>query len=72
MMKELTIKYSMAYDNTDFKAVVDDFCAGKFPGCGQMITARISLDDVVEQGFEELVNNKDKHVKIVATPRRKQ
>lgn len=70
MVKELTIKFSLAYDNTDFKAVVEDFCADKFPGCEQMITARISLDDIVGKGFEELIHKKDKHVKIVATPRR--
>lgn len=28
MMKEITVKFSLAYDNTDFKAVVDDFIAG--------------------------------------------
>lgn len=28
-MKEITVKFSMAYDNTDFKAVVDDFIAGE-------------------------------------------
>ena len=35
-----------------------------------MITARIALDDVVEQGFEQLVKSKDHHVKIIATPKR--
>jgi (R,R)-butanediol dehydrogenase/meso-butanediol dehydrogenase/diacetyl reductase len=34
-----------------------------------MITARVSLDDVVEQGFEALVKHKDLHSKIIATPR---
>jgi hypothetical protein len=34
-----------------------------------MITARIALDDVVEQGFEALVKHKDQHSKIIATPR---
>lgn len=29
MMKEISIKFSMAYDNIDFKAVVDDFIAGE-------------------------------------------
>lgn len=68
--KEITIKFSLAYDNKDFKAVVEDFVAGKYVGCENMITARISLDDLVEKGFEELVKNMDQHVKIVATPRR--
>lgn len=69
MLKEITIKFSMAYDNTDFKAVVDDFIAGKFAGAEKMITSRILLRDLPGQGFEELINNKDHHVKIVATPK---
>lgn len=34
-----------------------------------MVTARISLEDVVQGGFEQLVNNKDNHVKILVTPK---
>ena len=34
-----------------------------------MITARISLDDLVNEGFEQLVKNKDHHSKIIATPK---
>lgn len=30
-----------------------------------MVTARISLEDVVEGGFEELIRNKDEHIKII-------
>jgi (R,R)-butanediol dehydrogenase/meso-butanediol dehydrogenase/diacetyl reductase len=33
-----------------------------------MITARVSLDDVVADGFEELIRNKDQHIKIIVTP----
>lgn len=32
------------------------------------ITKKISLDELVQGGFEELINNKDTHVKIMATP----
>lgn len=35
-----------------------------------MITSRIHLDDVVNLGFEELLQNKDNHVKILVTPKR--
>lgn len=35
-----------------------------------MITSRIHLEDVVEKGFKELITNKDKHVKILVTPKR--
>lgn len=68
--KEITIRFSLAYNNNDFAAVVADFIAGKYAGCGSMITARISMDDLVEKGFQELLNNMDQHCKIVATPKR--
>ena len=34
-----------------------------------MITSQILLDDVVTKGFEELVANKDDHIKIMVTPK---
>lgn len=68
--KEVTIKFSLAYNHEDFAAVVADFIAGKYAGCGSMITARLDLNDLVEKGFKELLNNMDQHCKIVATPRR--
>jgi hypothetical protein len=42
---------------------------GKFQGYQKMITRRVALKDVVQQGFEELLNNKDKHVKIMISPK---
>ncbi len=33
-----------------------------------MITSKISVDDVVSKGFDELITNKDRHVKILVTP----
>lgn len=43
---------------------------GKFEGVEKLITSRILLDDVVSKGFEELVTNKDDHIKIMVTPKR--
>jgi len=37
-----------------------------------MVTSRISLEDVVAKGFEELVNNRDEHIKIMISPKLKQ
>lgn len=34
-----------------------------------MVTARIALDDLKEKGFDQLIKNKDEHIKILATPR---
>lgn len=30
-----------------------------------MITSRIPLKEAVTQGFDELINNKDEHIKIM-------
>lgn len=64
------MRFSMAYDDRDFRAVVKDFITGKFEGVGKMITSRISIEDLVVGGLEELVHKKDHHVKIVATPKK--
>ena len=76
----------MSYSEKDFKETFDDWVAGmfqaerrdpvmlilpgKFKGFEKLVTARIALEDVVEKGFEELVNYKDDHVKILVTPKR--
>ncbi|CQR73477.1 Sorbitol dehydrogenase [Sporomusa ovata DSM 2662] len=33
-----------------------------------MITGKISIDDIIEKGFEELVNRKEQNVKIIVRP----
>lgn len=43
---------------------------GRISGYEKMVTGRISVEDIVAKGFEELVNNKDEHIKIMVTPRR--
>jgi hypothetical protein len=32
---------------------------------GDMITSKISLENVVENGIKELIKNKEKHVKVL-------
>lgn len=32
-----------------------------------MITSKVHVDDIVSKGFDELVKNKDEHVKILVT-----
>ncbi len=34
----------------------------------QLITARIHIDEIVEQGYSELIKNKDAHLKILVSP----
>lgn len=43
---------------------------GKFKGLERMVTSRIHLDDISKKGFDELVTNKDEHIKILVTPHR--
>ncbi|KAJ4377980.1 hypothetical protein N0V83_000810 [Neocucurbitaria cava] len=70
MLKEITVKYSLAYHDQDFKETVEAFVAGKFKGVERMVTSRIHIDDISKKGFDELVTNKDQHIKILVTPDR--
>ncbi|KAH7127190.1 chaperonin 10-like protein [Dendryphion nanum] len=67
LAKEITLKASLAYNDKHFKETVDAFVAGKFKGLENMVTSQIHVDDIVEKGFEELVHNKDQHIKIMVT-----
>jgi len=69
MLKQITVKASMSYTDQDFAETVELFKAGRFKGYEKMVTDRIALEDVVTKGFEELVNHKDDHIKILVTPR---
>jgi (R,R)-butanediol dehydrogenase/meso-butanediol dehydrogenase/diacetyl reductase len=33
-----------------------------------MITGKIRLDDILEKGFKELIENKDNNIKILVSP----
>lgn len=70
MFHELTIKFSLGNNDNDYREVVEDFVAGKFSGAEALITRRLPVEDLAEKGLEELVKNKDDHVKIVATWRK--
>ncbi|KAJ4298879.1 hypothetical protein N0V90_004122 [Kalmusia sp. IMI 367209] len=86
LMKEISLKASITYNDCAFKNTVDAFVAGqssfvghvgnangvlgKFDGIESMVTSRIHIDNIVEKGFEELVRNKDQHIKIMVTPRK--
>lgn len=68
--RELRIRFSLGNDDNDYREVVEDFVAGKFAGAEALITRRLPVEDLAEKGLEELVRNKDDHVKIVATWRK--
>ena len=43
---------------------------GAFPGLSKFITSRISLEDVVEKGFKELISHTEDHIKILVSPKK--
>jgi threonine dehydrogenase-like Zn-dependent dehydrogenase len=59
----------MVYTEDDFRKTVDAFVKNEFDGIAKMVTSRIALENIVEQGFEALVHEKDDHIKILVTPR---
>ena len=70
MFRELTINFSLGNNDSDYREVVEDFVAGRFAGVEALITRRLPVEDLAEKGLEELVKNKDDHVKVVASWRK--
>lgn len=58
---------SLAY-NGEFATAIDLLNDGRL-NAKPLITGKISIDDIVEKGFEELVNRKDENIKIIVRPR---
>ena len=65
--REINIRFSLGNDDNDYREVVEDFVKGKFKGAEALITRRLPVEDLAEKGLDELIRNKDDHVKIVAT-----
>ena len=42
---------------------------GQLQGYENMVTHRITIDDVVDQGFRRLLRNKDGDIKVLVTPK---
>lgn len=66
VIKEITLRGSMAYAH-DHAAVIALIQEGSID-LEPLITSRIALDDVVEQGFERLIENNETEVKILVHP----
>lgn len=64
VLGELTVAGTIAYTPQDFSDTISMLQDGQIQTEG-IITERIPLSDVVEGGFEELVDHKDRHVKIL-------
>ncbi|WP_328285338.1 2,3-butanediol dehydrogenase [Desulfovibrio sp. X2] len=58
---------TLAYTLSDFQGVSALLRNGRLKA-GPMITGRIGLEEIVDKGFWELVNNKDENIKILVKP----
>lgn len=67
VLKEVELRGTIGYanDHPDTIALVQ---SGKID-LSQFITGRIGLDDLISEGFEQLINNNEEHVKIIVNPR---
>ena len=52
------------FQEGDFQEVLDAIASGQIRP-ETMITKKISMDEVEEEGFKTLINDKDNHVKIL-------
>ncbi len=64
VLSELNVVGTICYTPEDFADTISMLRDGRIETEG-IITGRIPLSDVVEGGFEELVDHKDRHVKIL-------
>lgn len=53
--------------HTEFDAVIQGFAEGEIEA-DPYVTARIDLDDIVESGFEAILDGDEPHVKVLAEP----
>ena len=65
VLKEKRYMGVATYVLGDFKHVMDAISDGRLGKVKDMITKRIELDEVVEQGFNALIKDKDNQVKIL-------
>ena len=64
VLSELNVVGTICYTPADFADTISMLQAGTISTEG-IITERIALSDVVAGGFDELVDHKDRHVKIL-------
>jgi threonine dehydrogenase-like Zn-dependent dehydrogenase len=54
----------LGYQIQDYERVIEALRSGALKP-EKMITSKIRIDRIAEDGFEPLINEKDKHVKIL-------
>ncbi|KAJ5200461.1 Polyketide synthase enoylreductase [Penicillium cf. griseofulvum] len=62
--QEKYVTGAVIYDDGDFEAVIDAIASGNIQP-RSMITSKIRMEDVDEKGFKALIEERDKHVKIL-------
>ncbi|KAK5174192.1 uncharacterized protein LTR77_001272 [Saxophila tyrrhenica] len=62
--REATYKSVLGYQRKDYEGVLDALSKGTIKPAG-MITGKIKMQDLVKEGYMPLINEKDKHVKIL-------
>jgi (R,R)-butanediol dehydrogenase/meso-butanediol dehydrogenase/diacetyl reductase len=67
VFREVSVLGSLAYAH-DHPATIEMVASGRVDPF-QFITGRIGLDGIVEEGFRELIDNKEQNVKILVQPR---
>jgi (R,R)-butanediol dehydrogenase/meso-butanediol dehydrogenase/diacetyl reductase len=66
VLREVSLVGSLAYAN-DHPATIEMIEDGRIDPL-PFVTGRIQLEDIVVAGFDELVNNRAEHVKILVQP----
>ncbi|KAK4505518.1 hypothetical protein PRZ48_003481 [Zasmidium cellare] len=69
VVKHITMEASHIFDDDSMGEVIQMIVDGKLTGFEKMVTGRIKIDDIVSQGFNELINHKDQHIKILVSPK---
>lgn len=62
--KESSYKSVLGYRKEDFQAVIENLASGAITP-SLMITRKIKLENIVEDGIKALVHDKDNQVKIL-------
>lgn len=66
VLKEIDLRGTIGYSN-DHPATIELVSSGKLD-LSQFITARIPLAGLIDEGFDQLINNNEQHVKILVDP----
>jgi (R,R)-butanediol dehydrogenase/meso-butanediol dehydrogenase/diacetyl reductase len=67
VLKEIALLGTIGYAH-DHRRVIELVEQGKID-LGPFVTGRIGLDGLVSEGFDQLINNNEQHVKILVNPR---